>query len=116
MKTRPAWLLAVVFVAALAALVIMQALELDEGATQVLSLVVPILTALFIIDRVDGRSDAQDEKLQEHSDTLATVERATNGELTERLTQAMKPIHDRLDTLDAALARNHPNDPALHKE
>lgn len=87
---RPSWLLALVFVTSVVALVVIEALELDHASETLVGLVVPILTALFILDRVDARSDSQDE-------ALSRIDHATNGLLTSRLDDAVQPLHDKLD-------------------
>lgn len=53
----------------------------DVGAY--IGVVTPILTAVFVINHLDYRSDAQDQALQQ-------ITHQTNGVLTERIQDAVK--------------------------
>lgn len=53
----------------------------DVGAY--IGVVTPIMTAVFVINHVDTRSDAQDQALQQ-------ITHQTNGVLTERIQDAVK--------------------------
>lgn len=112
-RERPAWLLAVVLAIAVAGVVVLEALGHSDGAQRVIGLVVPVLAALYVTNRLDTRSDAQDEKLEEHTETLATVATSVNGDLTRRLNEAVQPIHAQLADLHAVVLRNHPDDPLV---
>ena len=85
----PAWLLAMAFVTAVVAVVVLITGGHEEDVWQVLELTTPVLAALFVLNKVDARSDHQDTKLEHQVTKLATIERATNGELTERIRQAV---------------------------
>lgn len=71
-RGRPSWLLAVVFVVSVAAVAGLEVLDLREASHDLVAVVVPILTALFVLDRVDARSDEHDAKLD-------AIEKATQG-------------------------------------
>lgn len=86
---RPAWLLALAFVTAVTAVVVLITNNHEEDVWQVLELVVPVLAALFVLNKVDARSDEQDARLDTHHDKLARIEVATNGELTARVRAAV---------------------------
>ena len=85
----PAWLLAMAFVTAIMAVVVLITRGHEEDVWQVLELATPVLAALFVLNRVDERSDHQDTKLAHQDTKLDTIERATNGELTARIKQAV---------------------------
>jgi hypothetical protein len=106
---KPAWLLALVAALFVSALVFLEYAQ--RPVVNLMALAVPTLAALYVVPRVEKRSDDQDAALDQHATKLATIERATNGELTQRLHDAVSPIHDELTLLREALARNHPDDP-----
>ena len=99
MNGRPAWLLALVFAIAVAGVVGLEALGHSEGAQRVIGMTVPILTALYIADRLDRRSDTQDETLSLHTTKLGEVSKAVNGDLTRRLDEATAPLAAELAAL-----------------
>ncbi len=103
---RPPWLLALTFVTAVAAVVILITAEHEEDVWQVLELVVPVLAALFVLDRVDARSDAQDEKLEANHEVIAQVHEQVNGKLSQRLDDAEGRLRD-----DIAAQGERPADP-----
>lgn len=53
-----------------------------QDTASFLGMVTPILAAVFVISRLDQRSDAQDQ-------TLAKISHQTNGVLTERIRKAV---------------------------
>lgn len=53
-----------------------------------IGVVTPILTAVFVINHVDNRSDRQDAALD-------TITHQTNGVLTERIEQAVQAAIDK---------------------
>ncbi len=95
----PAWLLALAFVTAVVAVVVLITQGHEEDVWQVLELVVPVLAALFVLDKVNRRSDDQDNKLTANHDKLLTIEKATNGDLTERLDAAVAPLRAEIEQL-----------------
>lgn len=118
-SSKPAWLLALVVMTFVSALVFLEYAQ--RPVVNLMTLAVPILTALYVVSRVEKRSDVQDDRLAEHGSKLATIERATNGELTERLneqtvrlTEQITPLAEQVALLNEALARNHPDDPAVN--
>lgn len=54
----------------------------DKDVTVFVSVVTPILAAVFVVGEVSRRSDKQDE-------ALAQITHQTNGVLTERINQAV---------------------------
>jgi hypothetical protein len=60
----------------------------DVGAY--IGVVTPILTAVFVVGRLDQRSDAQDQALQQ-------ITHQTNGVLTERIKGAVKDALEEKD-------------------
>lgn len=122
--SRPAWLLALVAAIFVSALVFLEYAQ--RPVVNLMALAVPTLAALYVVSRVEKRSDEQDaklskieqqtngdltERLDDQDQALKVIAKATNGELTERLQAAVQPIHDELQLLREALARNHPDDP-----
>jgi hypothetical protein len=107
--SRPAWLLALVAALFVSALVFLEYAQ--RPVVNLMALAVPTLAALYVVSRVEKRSDDQDAALEDHAAKLTTIEKATNGDLTRRLNEAVQPIHDELQLLREALARNHPDDP-----
>jgi hypothetical protein len=65
----------------IAGFVVLMVKGLDVGAY--IGVVTPILTAVFVIQHVNVRSDAQDQALQQ-------ITHQTNGVLTERIQDAVK--------------------------
>lgn len=57
--------------------------------TSYVGLVMPILGAVFVINRLDQRSDKQDEKLAQQDEALAQITHQTNGVLTQRINDAV---------------------------
>lgn len=67
----------------IAGFVVLMMKGLDVGAY--IGVVTPILTAVFVINHVDTRSDRQDQ-------ALAQITHQTNGVLTERIQDAVKAV------------------------
>ncbi|AXG81138.1 hypothetical protein [Streptomyces paludis] len=55
-----------------------------------IALVTPILAAMYL----DGRTEAQNQRLEEQDRQLAQITHQTNGILTERITQAVQEALD----------------------
>jgi Flp pilus assembly protein TadB len=107
----PAWLLALAFVTAVVAVVVLITQGHEEDVWQVLELVVPVLAALFVLNRVDARSDTQDQQLETNHAVMAQVHDQVNGNLTRRLDDAVAPVREQLEQLHALIRDNHPDDP-----
>jgi hypothetical protein len=60
-----------------------------SDTTAYVTLVMPILGAVFVIQHLDARSDKQDEKLAQQDEALAKITHQTNGVLTERIEKAV---------------------------
>jgi hypothetical protein len=61
----------------------------DADTTGFVTLVAPILGAVFVINHLNVRSDKQDEKLAEQDEALAKITHQTNGVLTQRINDAV---------------------------
>lgn len=60
-----------------------------QDTSAYIGVVTPILTAVFVIQHLDVRSDKQDEKLAQQDQALAQITHQTNGVLTERINTAV---------------------------
>lgn len=76
----------VIYVTSLAGYV---ALALQEKATaEYVTLVGPVIAALFVVSHLDRRSDQQDQ-------VLGQIHEQTNGVLTKRIEEAVTAVLDR---------------------
>lgn len=106
MYRRPPWLLALAFITAVVAVVVLITSDHEEDVWQVLELATPVLAALFVLDRVDARSDAQDEKLESNHAAVKDVREQVNGALTQRMADAEQPILDAVAQIRADQVAN----------
>lgn len=65
-----------------------------SDTTGYVTLVMPILGAVFVIQHLDARSDKQDEALTKQDEALKQITHQTNGVLTERIEQAVRNVLD----------------------
>lgn len=79
--------------ALLAAGLVVLVLE-DKGTTEYVSLLGPLAAGLLVVQRVEKRSDKQDEKLEHQDAVLDEIHENTNGVLTKRIKEAVQEVLD----------------------
>lgn len=64
----------------------------DKDVTIFVSVVSPILAAVFVVNEIKDRSDKQDEALGKQDKVLGQIQHQTNGVLTERIKKAVAEV------------------------